>query len=120
MAAGIAEAVPVPSDEVMERLLENLEPEPGTGCWVWKRSIVGGRRSNLGGGSFHNQEEGYETGDRKTFLAHRLMYAFEFGDIPAEHAVRRTCRNNRCCEPTHLKLVLWDGKSQSRRKGAHH
>ena len=38
-------------------------------------------------------------------LAHRLAYELTIGDIPGDLTVDHLCRNRRCCNPAHLRLL---------------
>lgn len=61
-------------------------------CWPWVKSTA---------------SHGYgQTWDGTTVrLAHRVAWTLAHGEIPAEMTVDHTCRNRRCCNPSHLRLL---------------
>lgn len=62
------------------------------GCWVW----AGKGSANNGYGHF-----GF---NRNHYLAHRVAYAIEHGEVPAGVVVMHTCHNRLCVRPDHLQL----------------
>ena len=62
------------------------------GCWPWTQSV----------GS-----HGYgQTWDGTTVrLAHRVAWTLTYGPIPDELTVDHICRNRRCCNVEHLRLL---------------
>lgn len=60
-------------------------------CWMWTKST-----NRDGYGCFK-----YE---RKTKMAHRVMYEFCKGPIPAGKVVMHSCDNPGCCNPDHLSV----------------
>lgn len=94
----------------IKRIFGKIEVNPFTGCWEWT-----GRRTADGcyGRVVYN---------RRSELAHRLMYAWLVERIPRgigkeipqlDHAV---CDNPPCCNPAHLKLV--SGRENSLRSSS--
>lgn len=61
-------------------------------CWPWSRSV----------GS-----HGYgQTWDGITVrLAHRVAWSLTHGPIPEGMTVDHICRNRRCCNPAHLRIL---------------
>jgi hypothetical protein len=58
------------------------------GCWVWQRA--GGRYGRV-------------TVNRRSLLAHRVMYERHVGAIPDGYVLHHRCENTRCCNPDHLQ-----------------
>jgi hypothetical protein len=40
----------------------------------------------------------------KTIMAHRIAYFLEYELMPAD-SIKRTCKNDLCCNPHHLQVV---------------
>lgn len=61
-------------------------------CWPWRQSA----------GS-----HGYgQTWDGTTvLLAHRVAWTLMRGPIPADMTIDHLCRNRRCCNPAHMRLM---------------
>jgi len=38
-------------------------------------------------------------------LAHRVAWTLTHGEIPADMTIDHLCRNRRCCNPAHLRLL---------------
>lgn len=66
-------------------------PELGP-CWIWT-----GKRNpkNYGKCQFQNKE----------FFAHRVSYAWAYGEIPNGKVTDHLCRNHSCVNPSHLEVV---------------
>lgn len=76
-----------------------VEHDPDTGCWNWT-----GYLNPSGYGQ-------WKSGGIQT-LTHRVMYALRYGPIPVQArgsmdapVVDHVCRNRRCCNPAHLRLI---------------
>lgn len=76
--------------DVGEALRQRIEVTPG--CWNWVGTIM-----SIGYGCIRIQGE--------TFLAHRLVYEFHRGPIPAGLQIDHLCRNRACVNPDHLEPV---------------
>ncbi len=87
-AASIHEAAVQRAPARIACALENYEPEPNTGCWLWL-----GRRDDEGYGRFK------ANGVR---LAHREFYLHHRGAIPDGHDVLHRCDTPACVNPNHL------------------
>lgn len=79
---------------VVDRFMQNVEPEPNTGCWLWS-----GGESAHGYGCFSFGRAG------RSKLAHRASYEMFIGEIPAGLHVCHSCDTPACVNPDHL----WPG-----------
>ena len=72
-----------------ERLLDKIQPEPNSGCWLWTGATRG---------------SGYgATWDGKRVVgAHRLVYQLLIGDIQ-KPMLDHLCRVHCCVNPSHLR-----------------
>lgn len=70
------------------RLLDGMEIDKKSGCWIWKKSTSGSY------GKF--RFEG------KTDLAHRVSYKIFKGEIPKKMCICHTCDNPLCINHDHL------------------
>jgi hypothetical protein len=66
-------------------------------CWIWTGPI----NSTTGYGCFSLKT----IFDRPIVNTHVMAYELLVGPIPEGHELHHTCRNRRCCNPLHLKLV---------------
>ncbi len=71
-----------------------ISPEPNSGCWLWVGAI-----SSTGYGTLHC------THDRRTRLAHRVVWESHHGAIPAGLQLDHLCRTPSCVNPAHLEPV---------------
>lgn len=76
----------------MDSLASKYEPEPNSGCWLWL-----GSRTMGGYGKIKVQ--------RRTRLAHRIVYGSLVGAIPSGLTLDHLCRNRLCVNPAHLEPV---------------
>lgn len=79
------------STDVYAQLEALIEPEPTTGCWLWKG---------------HDDGRGYGTLylNGQTRRAHRLMMIAVHGSIPAGAHVLHSCDQPACVNPGHLRF----------------
>lgn len=75
-------------------LLQKIEPEPNSGCWLWS-------------GYVNDQGYGYICRNRKPRLisAHRSSYELFVGEIPKDKEIDHRCRVRSCVNPGHLMAV---------------
>lgn len=62
-------------------------------CWDWTASCL------------HNGYGTFEMPGRRTYVAHRYAYETLVGPIPAGMQLDHLCRNRRCVNPDHLRVV---------------
>lgn len=95
----------VPSAESARRAQENSTPDPETGCW----------NSNYAPGP-----KGYATiswredGKSYSVPVHRASWVHTNGPIPDGMVVDHMCRNRRCVNPEHLRLLTLARNTQLR------
>lgn len=80
-------------------MIENLPPQLRAkilvdDCWIWN-------------GSLRSQSTGYGGiwWKGKTWNVHRLVYELLIGAVPAGKQLHHTCRNRRCCNPSHMEVL---------------
>lgn len=84
-------------ERLKARILRNVEIDPVTGCWNWKR-----RCNNQGYGEMSIRIPGYDY--PRKFLVHRVAYECWKGRIKRGLIVGHTeCDNPPCCCPDHTK-----------------
>jgi len=83
----------VDSYEIGERFISKTElcGDDGT-CWGWTAGLTG-------------QGYGKFKAHGKTLLTHRVAWEWLKGPIPDGMFVDHLCRNRRCCNPEHLRIV---------------
>lgn len=74
------------------RIWEKISPEPNSGCWLWTGS---GTLQGYGSTFFEGKKE----------LAHRAVYEYYSGRIPAGMVLDHLCRVPCCVNPAHLEPV---------------
>lgn len=76
-----------------ESIERKYEPEPNSGCWIWKHAI--------------NRPNGYGIvwDGIKTRKAHRVLYEMFVGPIPPGKELDHLCRVRHCVNPKHLEPV---------------
>jgi hypothetical protein len=82
----------------IDRLMEKVEIDPETCCWVWQ-GARSGRGWNAGGGYSAFYFEGRVTS------GHRASYSIHNGPIPPGLTIDHLCRNTLCVNPAHLEAV---------------
>jgi len=75
----------------INRFWENVEK--GEGCWIWHGS---------NNGRYGQLSVKMASGSWTTYLAHRISYELEFGEVPLNMQVLHRCNNTLCVNPEHL------------------
>jgi hypothetical protein len=76
-----------------ERFWAKVERQGEDECWPWRGKISGGGY-------------GYIRANGKDKLAHRVVYEFVVGAIPAGHSLHHICQTTNCVNPAHLRPLL--------------
>jgi hypothetical protein len=92
-----------------ERFFAKVEPDPKTGCWLWRGALT-----RSGHGWFHIPSP---KGWNEATLAHRVSYAFACG-IPLEElasipVLNHLCNVKACVRPDHLEETTLRGNAQA-------
>lgn len=83
----------MPTQTTINRIMENYEPIPVTGCWIWMGPI---------GSSGYPHVDMWYKNKRKTIGATRLAYERAFGQIPKGLFICHKCDIPSCINPAHL------------------
>lgn len=95
--------------DLIRRFMEQVSPEPNTGCWLWMGSLTG----------YVHPIYGALCVDGTTFAAHRLSHRI-FKGHPGVLDVCHECDNPWCVNPQHLWLgTRQQNMADRQRKGRH-
>jgi len=87
-------SVPVP-ERVAERAFTKVDKQPD-GCWISRYSTASHGYSQIG----------WQTsGKRHVVLGHRAAWVFANGQIPMGVTVDHLCKERRCVNPEHLRIL---------------
>lgn len=86
-----------PKVHIAHRLIDKVKPTP-QGCWEWQGTI-----GHNGYGRVRIGDTEEET--RAMRFAHRVSYELYVKPIPDGKEIDHICRNRRCCNPAHLRVV---------------
>lgn len=87
-----AKSIPHLTPKQQDRFWARVEVHHPAGCWEW----IGPRGTRGYGQLFLND---------KCFTAHRVAYALLIEDAPGDMTIDHLCRNKRCVNPDHLRVV---------------
>ena len=79
-----------------DRFWAHAPDRPDRGCWLWR-----GTTTRQGYGQFSAQEGGRRW---RHYLAHRVAWLLERGELPRGARVTQTCGDRRCVRPDHLRV----------------
>lgn len=83
----------LPLSTVEENVALRTEPEPNSGCWLWRGAV-----NHAGYGMMY-------VGEYRMRLAHRAIYLASGRTIPAGTELDHLCRVRLCVNPDHLEPV---------------
>jgi len=78
------------------RFWSHVPDRPARGCWIWQGTLT-----RQGYGQFSVPEGGRRW---RHYLAHRVAWLLERGELPRGARVVQTCGNRRCVRPDHMRL----------------
>jgi HNH endonuclease len=84
---------------IRERILNNISPEPNSGCWLWLGTCNRDGYSRLTIG-----DQTKKSGIRHA-SGHRISYEAFVGPIPTGLDIDHLCRVRCCVNPAHLEPV---------------
>jgi hypothetical protein len=76
----------------IERFWSKVQKQPNGGCWLWIGAIVHGGYGQFSCGG-------------RLYRAHRWIYEWVVGPIPAGLQIDHTCNVRNCVNPLHLDVV---------------
>lgn len=96
---------------LLDRLMQHVEPEPNTGCWLW----VGARYKNGYGHIYF----GIVDGKKRWMSAARAMWTATKGPLPKDLEPDHLCRVRPCVNVAHLEPVTHT-ENRRRSRGYRH
>lgn len=87
------------TESELERFLQKVEIPANvlSDCWLWTAAVTG-----VGYGAFGRGTK--KDGDKRTELAHRLMFEHFNGSLPKEAVLLHSCDVRNCVNPSHLSI----------------
>ncbi len=82
---------------VLARVFQHFSVNEDSGCWEWTMSLGSHGYGQIGWGS--------KGSDRGATTAHRVAWEASQGKIPEGMTVDHLCRNRKCINPAHLRLL---------------
>jgi hypothetical protein len=79
-------------DQLPERMVQKISPEPNSGCWLWEAACTAA-------GYAVYREAG------QTKYVHRMLYELAKGSVPTGLELDHLCRVRCCVNPEHLEAV---------------
>ena len=86
-------SMPAGRDKLLKFFYERVDISNGN-CWNWIGHVCKRTGYGMGSPSHH-----------KKYLAHRLSYELFVGVIPNNLQIDHICRNRKCTNPEHLRVV---------------
>lgn len=87
-------------ESVRADFFERVEVGDASDCWPWKLSV-----GSHGYGQWWPHRGSMDPTFDRNWLTHRLSWFLERGTIPPGWTIDHTCRNRRCCNVAHLRLL---------------
>jgi len=91
-------------DQIPERLLRYIQPEPLCGCWLWTGSCDWGGYPKTGNGNL---------------LVHRVLYEMYIGGIERGYDIHHKCGTRWCVNPNHCEALSGVAHRQLRGQRTH-
>jgi hypothetical protein len=82
-------------ERVAMRAIENVDKQ-ADGCWISRYSVASHGYSQIGW---------QDAGSRHVVLGHRAAWVAMNGQVPLGMTLDHTCKQKRCVNPTHLRLL---------------
>lgn len=92
-------------ESVIRRFWPKVTSKPEDGCWIW-----GASKNSMGYGQLRI--------GHRPYLAHRVSFAIEYGDLSESVVLRHKCDTPLCVRPGHLEPgTQRDNVEDMRRRG---
>lgn len=100
-------------ERVINTIWQRVDVQAPSDCWLWKLSVGSHGYGQVGWGLPDGRNAGT--------TAHRVAWIAANGPIPDGLTIDHLCRNRRCCNPSHLRLLtLSDNASDNGMKRRTH
>lgn len=94
-------STPVP-DRVAQRAVERSDADEN-GCWISRYSVMSTGYAQIGWSVPKEERAGRRKNEM--VLAHRAAWVSVHGQVPVGMTIDHTCKNRRCVNPNHLRLL---------------